>query len=71
MRQRDRLGQPPPDRGNDRQRYEEKRQRRTNGDWSYPPEDLSIMVQPSMIDAALDRDSKLLSPIKAAPFNNK
>jgi hypothetical protein len=50
MRECDRLGQPPPNRGNDRQRYQEKRQRRANGNWFYPPRNLSIMVQSSMVE---------------------
>jgi len=32
---------------------------------------LSIMVQPFMVERNRGRDSKLLSPIKAGPFNNK
>jgi hypothetical protein len=70
-RERNRFGQPPPNRGNDRQGNQQKRQRRANGNWFYPPEDLSIMVQPFMVERNRGRDSKLLSPIKAGPFNNK
>ena len=56
-REHDRLGQPPPDRGNDRQRDQEKRQRRANGDWFYPPESLSIMVRPRSVRSAARRSS--------------
>jgi hypothetical protein len=71
MREYGRLGEPPPNRGNDRQRYQEKRQRRANGNWFYPPGNLSIMVQASMVERNTGRDSKLPSPIKVVPFNNK
>jgi hypothetical protein len=45
MGQRDRRGQPPPDCSNNAQGYEEKRQRRANGNWFCPPGDLSTMIK--------------------------
>jgi hypothetical protein len=47
MRQRDRRGQPPPDRGDNAEGYDEKRQRRAKGNWLCPPGGTSIMVKRS------------------------